>query len=295
MLNSYIIKDHFGHAYVLKTALVHFGQSDFKAKSFWNRESTESFVQSLIVPHAYWPILVQHLNVSPVQNQQIKSIVSELLISGKVVLYPLPREKQDDLKPQNRAIKSRDNVTYLFSDSNLLLTSSPKEVKNFSSKEEATLFLQELDASDDKLKTIASELDIKIPQTAKLNPAEIITAITAALVTGSVIVLVDRVSTVPASSPSEIVSAVEGPGNRKADLGPPPDEFKEINIELEDEFEKKLAAHFSLFDGLEYKVKTDMGEEHLGTIQGGKIYIAKAKMNSSFEIEIKDLPAYMDS
>lgn len=298
MLSTHIIKDTFGHRYVLKTSPVHFEQSDFKAKSFWNIESTNFFVRSLKVSHGYWPNLLQQFSTAPalhtLQNTQIEQHVSELLISGKIVLYPLPKQKQDEHAPQKRAIKSKDNVTYLFAESNLLLTSTPREVKSFSSEDEAKVFLQELPADDDKLKTIAAELDIKIPTTASLNPAEIVTAISTALVTGSVIVLVDRVSTVPASE-SEVVAAVTGPGNRKADLGPPPDEFKEINIELEDEFENKMAAHFSLFNGLEYKIKTDMGEEHQGTIENGKIFIAKAKMNSSFEIEIKDLPAFMES
>ncbi len=297
MLTSNIIQDEFGQRYVLKTSAVHFEQSDFKAKSFWNTESTQSFVQRLNVSHGYWPGLLQQFSTLPalhtLQKQQIEFYVSELLISGKIHLYPLPKIKDDDHSPQKRAIKSSDNVTYLFAEASLLLTSTPKEVKYFSSSEDAETFINELNPGDEKLQSIASELDIKVPTTASVNSAELTTAICSALVTGTVIVLVDRISTVPASA-SEVVEAV-GPGNQKADLGPAPDEFKEINIELEDEFEKNMAAHFSLFDGLEYKVKTDMGEEHKGTIENGKIFVAKAKMNSSFEIEIKGLPAFMDS
>ncbi|MCK4865592.1 MAG: hypothetical protein KAT06_09185 [Gammaproteobacteria bacterium] len=297
MLTTNIIQDEFGQRYVLKTSLVHFEQSDFKAKSFWNAESTRSFVQRLNVSHGYWPVLLQQFSTLPalhtLQKQQIEFYVSELLISGKIHLYPLPKQKSDEHAPQKRAIKSSDNVTYLFAEASLLLTSTPKEVKYFSSSEDAETFIKELSPDDEKLQTIASELDIKVPTTASVNPAELTTAICSALVAGSVIVLVDRISTVPASA-SELVEAV-GPGNKKADLGPAPDEFKEINIELDDEFEKNMAAHFSLFDGLEYKIKTDIGEEHKGTVENGKIFIAKAKMNSSFEIEIKDLPAFMDS
>lgn len=297
MLTTNIIQDEFGQRYVLKTSAVHFEQSDFKAKSFWNRESTQSFVQRLNVPHGYWRGLLQQFSSIPalhsLHEQQIEYYTSELLISGKIHLYPLPKQKGDEHAPQKRAIKSSDDVTYLFTEASLLLTSSPREVKSFSSKEDAEIFIKELNTDDEKLQTIASELDINVPTTASVNPAELTTAIVAALVAGTIIVLVDRVSTVPASK-SEVVEAA-GPGNKKADLGPAPDEFKEINIELEDEFEKRMAAHFSLFDGLEYKLKTDMGEEHTGTIDNGKIFIAKAKMNSSFEIEIKDLPAFMES
>jgi len=297
MLTSNIIKDEFGQRYALKTSAVFFEQSDFKAKSFWNSESTYSFVQSLNVVHGYWLGLLQQFSSVPslytLQPQQIEQHVSELLISGKIVLYPLPTQKQDEHAPQKRAIKSKDNVTYLFTESSVLLTTSPKEVKNFSSEKEADEFLKELAADDEKLKIIAAECDIHLPTTASVNKTELFTAISTALVTGTVIVLVDRVSTVPASASDVVVAA--GPGNRKSDLGPPADELKEINIELEDEFEKNMATHFSLFNGLEFKVKTDMGEEHNGTIENGKIFIAKAKMNSSFEIEIKDLPAFMDS
>ena len=247
--------------------------------------------------HGYWPNLLQQFSTLPslhtLQKQQIEYYVSDLLISGKIHLYPLPRQKGDEHAPQKRAIKNSDNVTYLFAEASLLLTSTPKEVKYFSSKEDAEIFIKELNPDNEKLQTIASELEIKIPETASVNSTELLTAISTALVTGTVIVLVDRISTVPASA-SEVVEAT-GPGNQKAGLGPAPDEFKEINIELEDEFEKNMAAHFSLFDGLEYKLKTDMGEEHKGTIEGGKIFIAKVKMNSSFEIKIKDLPAFMDS
>ena len=297
MLTTNIIQDEFGQRYVLKTSAVHFEQSDFKAKSFWNKESTQSFVKRLNVPHGYWRGLLQQFSTIPalhsLQEQQVEYYTSELLISGKIHLYPLPKQKSDEHAPQKRAIKSSDDVTYLFAEASILLTSTPREVKYFSSKEDAKKFIQDLNPDDEKLQSIASELDINVPTTASVNPSELLAAIVAALVTGTVIVLVDRVSTVPASK-SEVVEAV-GPGNKKADLGPAPDEFKEINIELEDEFEKNMAAHFSLFDGLEYKLKTDMGEEHAGTIENGKIFIAKAKMNSSFEIEIKDLPAFMEA
>jgi len=297
MLTTNIIQDEFGQRYVLKTSSVHFEQSDFKAKPFWNTESTQSFVQRLNVSHGYWPDLLQQFSSIPalhtLQKQQIEYYVSELLISGKIYLYPLPKQKGTEHAPQKRAIKSSDNVTYLFAEASLLLTSTPKEVKYFSSKEDAEIFIKELNPDNKKLQTIASELNIKVPTTASVNSAELTTAICSALVAGTVIVLVDRISTVPASE-SEVVEAV-GPGNQKSDLGPAPDEFKEINIELEDEFEKNMAAHFSLFNGLEYKLKTDMGEEHTGMIENGKIFIAKAKMNSSFEIKIKDLPAFMES
>jgi hypothetical protein len=297
MLNAYIIKDEFGQRYVLKTSAVHLAQSSFKAKSFWNSESTESFVQKLNVTHAYWQSLLQQFSTVPslhtLQKQQIEQHVSELLITGQIFLYPIANQKQDEHAPQKRAIKSSDNVTYLFAASSTLLTATPREVKYFSSKKEADKFLKELAPDDDKLKTIASELDIDVPTTASVNSTELYAAISMALAAGTVVILVDRVSSVP-SSANETVEAV-GPGNRKSDLGPPADEFKEINVELEDEFEKNMAAHFSLFNGLEYKIKTDMGEEHKGTIENGKIYIAKAKMNSSFEMEIKDLPAFMDS
>lgn len=297
MLTSNIIKDEFGQRYVLKTSAVFFEQSDFKEKSFWNPESTQSFVKSLHVAHGYWPDLLQQFSTVPslhtLQAQQIEQHVSDLLISGKIVLYSLPNKKQDNRAPQKRAVKSSDNVTYLFTESSVLLTTSPKEVKNFQSEAEADEFLKELSVDDEKLKEIASECDINLPVTSSVNSTEIYAAISTALATGAVIVLVDRVSTVPPSA-SEVVEAV-GPGNRKSDLGPAPDEFKEINIELEDEFENKLPAHFSMFDGLEFKIKTDMGDEHKGKIENGKIFVAKAKMNSSFEIEIKDLPAFMDN
>jgi len=301
MLNACIIKDEFGQRYVLKTSAVHLAQSSFKAKSFWNSESTQSFVQKLNVTHAYWQSLLQQFSTVPslhtlqsqLQSQQIEQHVSELLITGQIFLYPIANQKQDEHAPQKRAIKSSDNVTYLFAASSTLLTSTPREVKYFSSKKEADKFLKDLAPDDEKLKTIASELGIDVPTTASVNSAELYGAISKSLAAGTVVVLVDRVSSVP-SSTNETVEAA-GPGNRKSDLGPPADEFKEINVELEDEFEKNMAAHFSLFDGLEYKIKTDMGEEHKGTIENGKIYIAKAKMNSSFEMEIKNLPAFMDS
>lgn len=297
MLTTNIIQDEFGQRYVLKTSAVHFEQSDFKAISFWNKESTQSFVQRLKVPHGFWRGLLLQFSTIPalhsLQEQQVEYYTSELLISGKIHLYPLPKQKSDEHAPQKRAIKSSDDVTYLFAEASLLLTSSPREVKYFSSKADAETFIKDLNPEDEKLQSIASELDINVPTTASVNPSELLAAIVAALVIGTVIVLVDRVSTVPASK-SEVVEAI-GPGNKKADLGPAPDEFKEINIELEDEFEKSMPAHFSLFDGLEYKLKTDMGEEHAGTIENGKIFIAKAKMNSSFEIKIKDLPAFMEA
>ena len=85
MLTTNIIQDEFGQRYVLKTSAVHFEQSDFKAKSFWNRESTQSFVQRLNVPHGYWRGLLQQFSTIPashsLQEQQVEYYTSEFLIS----------------------------------------------------------------------------------------------------------------------------------------------------------------------------------------------------------------------
>lgn len=303
-IQNSVVKNRFGESYKILPLRDINAQLAIEPESFWNEASTQQFINNLTVPNGYWKEIINKYSALPspssLTTYEIEQQVCTLMIQGQLKLFPVEVPDIVEHPPEKRAIKTKDNTTYLFAPLGVLLTTSPKEVKHFATENDAKVFLTELASDDNKLKTIAIELNIDIPNTASVNSDELLDVIAVALAAGTVIVIVDRFSSPPPSSEQpQVTEAGLGPGNKKSDLGPHVTEeepLKNINIELDDGFEKQTPASFtSLFDGLNYILITDMGEEHKGTIEGGKIAINQAKMNSNFKLEIEDMPAFLDA
>lgn len=297
-LQNSVFKSRSGDFYKVVLPRENSAQLSLKSESFWNEGSAQQFISNLFVPNGYWRDILHQYSTLPCPSSlncyEIEKQVSTLMMQGQINFYPIDIPDVSERPPENRVIKSLEDVLYRFVPVSSLLINKDAKTEQFKNIKEIKLFLSKLNPDDKKLLLIANDLKITLPNTASVNKEEITDSISEAILSGQVVIIADKIS-----SPPPDTSKVEGSkgtvGNRRADnVAPPVDEFKEINIDLIDEFDKSATAFYKLFDNLEFKLKTDQGEEHSGKISNGKIYIAKAKMDSNFELEIKDLPAFME-
>ena len=297
-LQNSIFKNRSGQFYKVILPRENNAQLSLKPESFWNESSAQQFIQNLTVPNGYWRDIIHQYSTTPCPSSltinDIDKQVCALMMQDQIKFYPIDIPDITENPPENRVIKTEGDILYRFIPMSSLLIIKNANVKYFDKNRDTEEFIKNLNSDDEKLKTIATELKLKVPNTATVNKDEVIKAISAALVAGSIVIIEDKVSSPPPDE-SKVVETKDSAGNRRADtVAAPVDEYKEINIDLLDEFDKNAAAFFKLFDDLEYTLKTDQGDEHKGKISNGKIHIPKAKMSSNFELEIKDLPAFME-
>ena len=298
ILNS-VIKNRFGEYYKLQSPREISIELKLNSKSFWNDGSIQQFINNLIVPNGYWNDILYQYSTLPLPSSlsccEVEKLVASLVLQNEISFYTVDIPDASERPPENRVIKSQDKILYHFVPMSTLLLTNDANSKTFKSKEEVREFISGLNPDDKKLATIASDLKISLPNTTSVNRDEIIDSISEAIISAKVAIIADKISSPPpdTSKVEEVKSTV---GNRRADIiKAEEDEFKEINIELIDEFNKSATEFYKLFDNLEFKIKTDKGEEHKGKITNGKIHVVKAKMSSTFELEIKDLPAFMEA
>ena len=298
ILQNSVVKNRCGELYKVQLPRDNNAQLNLKSKSFWNEGSAQQFIHELTVPNDYWRDIIHEYGTTPCPSSltidEIEKHVSLLMTQGQLKFYPVDIPDISEQPPENRVIKGSDNTINRFMPISYLLLNKSDNVKYFNNSDEAKEYVSSLNPSDEKLTTIATELKITLPNTSSVNKGEKLDAIASALVTGKAIIIADKVSSPPPDE-SKVAKTKDTTGNRRADqVAPPVDEFKEITIDLMDDFDKNAPAFYELFDGLKYTLKTDQGEEHKGMIDKGMIKIPKAKMNSSFELEIKDMPAYFE-
>lgn len=299
ILQNSVVKNRCGEFYKIQLPRDNNAQLNLKPESFWSEVSAQQFINNLTVPNDYWRDIIHQNEITPCPSSlsvdEIEKHVSQLMTQGQLKFYPVDIPDISEQPPENRVIKGSDNTIVRFMPISYLLISKSDNVKYFNDTNEAKEYISDLNPSDEKLTTIASELKITLPDTSSVNKDEKLDTIASALATGKIIIIADKISSPPPDE-STITETKETTGNRRADqVAPPVDEFKEITIDLMDDFDKEAPAFYALFDGLEYTLKTDQGEEHKGKIDKGMIKIPKAKMNSSFDLEIKDMPAYLEA
>lgn len=221
ILNS-VVRSRFGKYYKVQLPSESKVELTLKPESFWNENSARQFINNLQVSKNYWRIIISQcsytLPASQITDNDIEHHISTLIINQQLQMFSIDVLDVSEHPPENRAIKTKDNVTYLFAPLNTLLTTSPKEVKYFNNEADADEFLNEIDTDEAKMKTLAAELNIDVPGTASVNADEIRTAISTALVSGAIVVMVDRFTGSPKLD--EVIIETVGPGNQKAGLAP---------------------------------------------------------------------------
>jgi hypothetical protein len=298
-LQHSVFKNRAGKYYKVILPREHQVQLSLKSEYFWSEQSAQQFISNLTVPNGYWRDILHQYSTLPCPSSlscyEIEKQIASLTLQNEISFYTVDIPDASERPPENRVIKSSSDILYRFVATSTLLLNKDANNETFKNKEEVKALISGLNPDEKKLATIASDLKITIPNTASVNKNEITDSIAEAIISGEVVIIADKISSPPpdTSKVEEVKSTV---GNRRADtITPAEDEFKEINIELIDEFDKSAAEFYKLFDNLEFKIKTDQGDVHKGKISDGKIHIPKAKMNSTFELEIKDLPAFMEA
>lgn len=302
MLNKDLLKDSFGQRYKLVTTQDPIIRAPIKPMVFWDRLQAQTFLQQCSIPYNFWNRILADFetSIAAIATQDIETFIADLLVAEKFRLFPLNEADICLAIPEKLTITTGDRTRYSFNHSNRLLNTTPNDVLQFSDVKQAREFLNELALPDDKITEIVQQLELSADSDQTDNMDLSIQDKFAQHLASGLAIVIKTAASLPSVSELETVAATNSVGNRAADLGPhetDPDEekLKDITIELEDEFERSLSQHFSLFNGLEFILKTDMGEEHQGTIENGKIEIQQARMGSSFELEIKDLPAYLEN
>lgn len=220
MFNNLLQSQH-GQYYKLQTPNDISPGLTLEPRNFSNPDLTCTFLRQLRTPHRYWHRLLQRMypgNIRHLNQQQVHRLVSQLLIDGKIRLYPVKPANHLENPPEKVTIKVKGEASYRFAEISTLLLTSPKEVKRFSSPDEAESFIQKLNPEQEQLKHIANQLDIPLDQKTAGSSDSLTSAIATSLAGGKGIVIVDRTSSSPPpeETPQEDKSTV---GNRKADLG----------------------------------------------------------------------------
>lgn len=218
ILNS-VLKNRFGKHYKVQLPHEMNTQLNLKSEIFWNEVSTRQFVKDLTAPEGYWREIVAKTDThsSSFTTQEIESKVSELMLGGKIKLYPVDIPDIVEHPPEKRVIKKQD-ANYRFASKSSLLISKPTEIKIFSNEKDAINFLREIGADDEELQTIASELNIELQSTASIDNSSARPAISKAMAAGDVVIIVDKTSSVPPSQQSKTTDY--DTNNQDVGLGP---------------------------------------------------------------------------
>ena len=216
-----VVKNRFGEYYKVQLPRENNAQLTLKSEFFWNKESTQQFINNLTVPNGYWREIIKEYSTLPspssLTTNEIEQQVSTLMMQGRLKLYPVDIPDIAEHPPENRVIKSSDDVIYRFAHISTLLLNNTSETKSFKNADDAKEFLTELDATDEQLTTIASELNIKLPATAAVNQGETLEAVSQELVTGNIVIIADKTSSAPPSKKEALDKS--NVGNRAAGLG----------------------------------------------------------------------------
>ena len=197
ILNS-VVKNRFGEFYKLQLSRDTNAQLTLKSETFWNEASTRQFVQNLTVPHGYWREIINEYstlpNTSVLTTEEIERQVSSLMVRGQVKLYSVEVPDIADHPPENRVIKSPDDIIYRFLAASSLLMMKNYTPKQFRNIDEALSFLSSLKQNSKNLTILANELNIELSRSSSINQNEIIEILSKELTSRNIIVIEDKVS-----------------------------------------------------------------------------------------------------
>jgi len=197
LINSQLVKDFFGQYYKIQTSRDKPAPDALQQERFHSSEQARRFIKNLTAPLSFWAKIyhAESLVSESIQNnQQLLSGIAELLSRGKIKAFKIDIPSLTEHPPEKRTLTDASKNRHTFTAASSLLISSPKEVKSFADKAEAEKYLSELSADEAQLKEMAQELDLPV---ADLGVSAISGLLADALVSGSVVVIVDRYSAPP--------------------------------------------------------------------------------------------------
>jgi len=218
LINSQLVKDHFGQFYKIQTSKDKTVSTALQAELFRSNAQAKTFINNLTAPVSFWSKIYhsESLFVEAILNDNhLKSEIAELLHKGRVKAYKIDIPTPSNHPPEKRTVQDSSKNNHTFTPASTLLISSPKEVKSFANKADAEKYLSEISADDKQLKTIASELNLPADDLGAGNISDVIST---ALASGELVVVVDRYSAPPKAEETAQDSANNSVGNRKVEL-----------------------------------------------------------------------------
>lgn len=219
LVNSQLVKDHFGQYYKIHINKDKPALATIKAEQFHSHIQATQFIYNLVVPTDFWLKIYASttLNAKPVyNNSQLVSAVAKLFSKGQIKAFKIDIPSPSEDAPEKRTVKDKNNNKHTFAPAASLLISNPREVKKFTNKVEAEKYIKELSPSTEQLKNVCKELDL--PQTG--SESKLLTSVTSSLASGAIVVVVDRYSAPPSSDSTP--DAGEKHSDKDASKGPEP-------------------------------------------------------------------------
>ena len=226
-LQNSVFKSRSGDFYKVVLPRENSAQLSLKSESFWNEGSAQQFISNLFVPNGYWRDILHQYSTLPCPSSlncyEIEKQVSTLMMQGQINFYPIDMPDASERPPENRVIKSSEDILYRFVPVSSLLINKDAKTEQFKNIKEIKLLLSKLNPDDKKLLTIANDLKITLPNTASVNKEEITDSISEAILSGQVVIIADKISSPPINK-NKFIDTHNMIGNKKADLGPKKEE-----------------------------------------------------------------------
>jgi len=230
LINSQLVKDHFGQYYKIQTRKDKAAPDALEAEIFRSNSQAQRFINDLLAPQHFWSKIYYSealIVKAALSEASLRNEIAELLQKGKIKAFKIDIPTLSEHPPEKRSVKDSNRNVHTFAPTTSLLISNPKEVKNFTTKAEAEKYLKEISPNRIELQNIVKELELPV-SSADDEFSELIDLITTGLADGTIVVLVDRYSAPPSSS--DLLDEVQG--DKDASKGPevPPCTFDVMTI-----------------------------------------------------------------
>ena len=202
LINSQLVKDHFGHYFKIQTSKDKPAPLSLKAEVFRSNAQAAQFINNLKAPISFWSKIVnsETLILKSISNEkQLKEAVAALFSRGKIKAFKIDIPSLSEHAPEKRSVKDSNKNTHTFVPASSLLITNPREVKKFTNTTEANKYLKELSPNKVELQNLAKELDMP----AKVADDELLSLVAEGLASGTIVVVVDRYSAPPSSGAEE--------------------------------------------------------------------------------------------
>lgn len=198
LINSQLVKDHFGQYYKIQTSKDQPAPLSLDAEIFSSNAQASQFINNLQAPISFWSKIVnsETLILKSIGNEtQLKEAVAELFSRGKLKAYKIDIPSLSEHAPEKRTVKDSNKNTHTFIPASSLLITNPREVRKFTNTTEANKYLKELSPNKVELQNLAKELDLPVT----VADDKLLPLIAEGLAAGTLVVVVDRYSAPPSS------------------------------------------------------------------------------------------------
>ncbi len=191
MLTNLTLSDNFGRLYRLLTPRDTRPHTALQAERFFSETQALRFLRQLTVPHGFWHHIQQRaaLEFNPVSNEnQLLKQLSQMLYRGRIQVYHV--DEVNSPATRSMAFTDESKTRYAIKPVSHLLIKREKEILHFSDEQEARTFIEESGLDEKQLNELIQEN--KLPRGKSVTHT-----VAAALVSGELVVTVDRFSHAP--------------------------------------------------------------------------------------------------